>query len=257
MYKYFILLNTNHTKPLFAATYCICLSDVQQFCSSVKSVLYQTEVYEHRNCSAWVKVGTGQFKEVPVSPKGTTAYYVYTHCSPKTCRCLNKQNFWTKDNPSEQFPIECPFDRGKIQHLTNSLECTGTKVLQLQSKKKNKISNQKSKTLSGETETSSKATGQLEKHHVFLENKNSCYLMRKQCFLNRQPSKLITEKTCAIITVCNSVRLTIPLHLNHFFHIFILIKKQQRPVFLLSVKQINKIADYRLNFKGLTSSKLL
>ncbi|XP_019400444.1 PREDICTED: uncharacterized protein LOC109316660 [Crocodylus porosus] len=75
-------------------------------------------------------MGTGQSRQVPVPSKGTPAYYIYIHYSPKACKYLDKWNWYTRDDPVKQFPQEGTFDRDKIVHLKGALKSRGSKIPQ-------------------------------------------------------------------------------------------------------------------------------
>ena len=75
-------------------------------------------------------MGARQSKEVPVPPEGTPTYSMYLRYSPKSCRHLDKWNFWTRQDSSKHFPVEGTFNLDKIVHLRGALESRGPKVPQ-------------------------------------------------------------------------------------------------------------------------------
>ncbi|CAM5134498.1 unnamed protein product [Eretmochelys imbricata] len=66
-------------------------------------------------------MGGGQSKNSPSPPKGTPAYHMYVYYGPKTCRYLENWNFYTRDNPSKQFPLEGTFNLDKLTYLRGTL----------------------------------------------------------------------------------------------------------------------------------------
>lgn len=67
-------------------------------------------------------MGASESRRITVPPKGTLAYYMYANYSPFTCKFLKKWNWYTRDDPKLQSPLEGSFDLDKIVHLRGALQ---------------------------------------------------------------------------------------------------------------------------------------